>query len=113
MSWSINKYDWSHRDLGVGTTRISQRVQTLPPRETGEEFEIYHSLGNFRGIKLSCDHFSRVKFSFPGPSTKIYHGIHRENLSCTKTRWMSTEELCVFVAITFIVKSGRQLLDKM
>ena len=56
--------------------------------------------------------FWRVKFSFSGPSMKIYH---RENLSCTKTRWTSTEELCVFVAITFIVKSGRQLhmLDKL
>ena len=54
--------------------------------------------------------FSRVKFSFSGPSTKIYH---RGNLSCTKTRWTSTEELCVFMAITFLVKSGRQLLDKL
>ena len=70
----------------------------------------YRSLGNFRGKKNLCDNFSRVKFSFSGPSTKIYH---RENLSCTKTRWTSTEELCVFVAITFIVKSGRQLLDKL
>ena len=64
----------------------------------------YRSLGNFRGKKFPCDNFSRVTFSFSGPSTKIYH---RENLSCTKTRWTSTEELCVFVAITFIVKSGR------
>ena len=56
--------------------------------------------------------FSRVKFSFSGPSTKIYHRV-QENLSCTKTRWMSTEELCVFVAIALIVKSGRQLLDNM
>ena len=71
---------------------------------------IYRSLGNFRGKKFSCDNFSRVKFSFSGPSTKMYH---RENLSCTKTRWTSTEELCVFVAIRFIVKSGRQLLDKL
>ena len=57
--------------------------------------------------------FLQVKFLFSGPSTKIYHSVHRENLSCTKTRWTSTEELCVFVAITFIVKSGRQLLDNM
>ena len=77
------------------------------------KFWSYRSLGNFRGKQISCDKFSRVKFSFSGPSTKIYHRVHRENLSCTKTRWTSTEELCVFVAITFIVKSGRQLLDIM
>ena len=44
-------------------------------------------------VKKLCDNLSRVKFSFSGPSTKIYHRVHRENLSCTKTRWTSTEEL--------------------
>ena len=44
---------------------------------------VYRSLGNFRGKKISCDNFSRVKFSFSGPSTKIYHRVHRENLSFT------------------------------
>ena len=45
--------------------------------------------------------FRRVKFSLSGPSTKIYHRVH-----ITAT---STEEL---VASAFIVKFGRQLLQK-
>ena len=31
----------------------------------------YRSLGNFRGKKILCDNFSRVKFSLSGPSMKI------------------------------------------
>ena len=38
----------------------------------------YRSLGNFCGKKNSCDNFSRVNFSFSGPSTKIYHGSSRK-----------------------------------
>ena len=52
--------------------------------------------------------FRELNFRFRGHPRK-FSAVHRENLSCTKT---STEELCVFVAIMFIVKSGRQLLDK-
>ena len=68
---------------------------------------MYRSLENFRAPKNSCDNFSRVKFSSSGPSTKIYHrSVLRK---CTQTRWTSTEDLCVFVAITSVY---RQLLDK-
>ena len=49
-----------------------------------------------------------LNFRFRGHPRKFIT-VHRENLAFTKT---STEELCVFVAIMFIVKSGRQLLDK-
>ena len=66
-------------------------VQYLDIQLTIPAPPIYRSLENFRALKFLCDKFLRVKFSFSGPSTKMYHGIHRENLSCTKTRWMSTE----------------------
>ena len=51
--------------------------------------------------------FRELNFRFWGHPRKF--STVRDNLSCTK---MSTEEVCVFVAIMFIVKSGRQLLDK-
>ena len=48
--------------------------------------------------------FRGVKFSLSGPSTKIYHRVH-----ITVT---STEGLFWLVASAFIVKFGRQLLQK-
>ena len=49
--------------------------------------------------------FRGVTFSLSGPSTKIYHRVH--------ITAMSMEGLCGYiVASTFVMKCGRQLLQK-
>ena len=58
--------------------------------------------------KIHVTIFRELNFRFRGHPRK-FSTVHRENLLGTKT---STEELCVFVAIMFIMKSGRQPLDK-
>ena len=47
--------------------------------------------------------FHGVKFSHYGPSTKITRGENVEDM----------EETGAFVAATFIMKSGRQLLEQL
>jgi len=63
----------------------------------------YRILGNFHIIKDSRENISRSKISHYGPSTKITRGENMEDM----------EETGAFVAATFIMKSGRQLLEQL
>ena len=67
----------------------------LPHTLTTVDREIF-VLKYFRGTI-----FRGVKFSLSGPSTKIYHQVH---ITATRAFWL--------VASAFIVKFGRQLLQK-
>ena len=37
VSGLTNESDWPRQDLGMGTTRLSQCIQTLPPIGSGNE----------------------------------------------------------------------------